>query len=67
MHKKIFEGGKCVYECPPLEKSVKFQESESDKFWDEYKRLVKPHIYKVNLSDGLYELKQSLLQKSKKQ
>ncbi len=67
MLKKIFENGKCVYECPSLEKSIKFQESEADKFWDEYKRLAKPHIYKVNLSDGLYELKQSLLKKSKKQ
>ena len=67
MLKKIFENGKCVYECPSLEKSIKFQETESGNFWDEYKRLVKPHIYKVNLSDGLYELKQSLLKKSKKQ
>ena len=65
MHKKIFAKGKCVYECPPLEQSINFQKEEADRFWDEYKRLVKPHIYKVNLSDGLYELKQKLLQKSK--
>ena len=32
-----------------------------DSFWDEYKRLVRPHIYKVDLSQKLYDLKQQLL------
>ena len=29
--------------------------------WDEYKRLLMPHTYKVDLSDKLYDLKQRLL------
>jgi len=31
--------------------------------WDEYRRLMQPHIYKVDLSDGLYDLKKSLMAK----
>ena len=35
-------------------------------FWNEYKRLLNPHIYKVDLSQKLYDLKQSLLDGKKK-
>ncbi|MBD5131472.1 MAG: nicotinate phosphoribosyltransferase [Clostridiales bacterium] len=58
---KIFENGKNVYNSPALSDIVKFAESERAKFWDEYKRIDNPQIYKVNLSDGLYELKHKLL------
>ena len=59
----IFRNGKLVYECPPLSESVKYRENEMERFWDEYKRLVNPHVYKVDLSDELYALKQNLLNK----
>lgn len=59
----IFKGGKLVYKCPTLAESVAYREKEMDRFWDEYKRLSNPHVYKVDLSDGLYELKQKLLKK----
>ena len=29
--------------------------------WDEYRRLMQPHIYKVDLSDKLYDLKKRLI------
>ena len=61
MHVKIFERGKCVYKCPTLDETVKFAENERGRFWDEYKRLSNPHVYKVDLSDELYELKMELL------
>ena len=60
----IFKSGKLVYDCPPLGDSVKYRESEMERFWDEYKRLANPHVYKVDLSDGLYKLKQQLLKKN---
>ena len=63
LHKQIFARGKCVYNCPPLCDSVNFANVEFGRFWDEYKRLANPHVYKVDLSDGLYELKQELLKK----
>lgn len=60
---KIFENGKNVYESPALSQIVEFANSEKSKFWDEYKRIDNPQIYKVNLSDGLYELKHKMLKK----
>ena len=32
-----------------------------DRFWDQYKRLLNPHRYKVDLSDELWMLKQNML------
>ncbi|MCL2797210.1 MAG: nicotinate phosphoribosyltransferase [Firmicutes bacterium] len=61
MLKQIFKNGKLVYKVPSLEASVEFSQKEKERFWTEYKRLVNPHIYKVDLSDGLYALKQELL------
>lgn len=61
MRYKIFENGKNIYQAPSLEQILEFAESEKGKFWDEYKRIDNPQIYKVNISDGLYGLKQSLL------
>lgn len=37
-----------------------------NEFWSEYKRLNKPQIYKVDLSDKLYAVKQELLAKGGK-
>ena len=34
---------------------------ELDTMWDEYRRLMQPHIYKVDLSDRLYDLKKRLI------
>lgn len=66
MHSKIFENGKLIYNRPPLGDIVKFANSEKAKFWDEYKRIDNPQIYKVNLSDELYELKHKILAGHKK-
>lgn len=57
----VFLKGKQVYECPSLEECARYSREELDRFWDEYKRLRYPHIYKVDLSDKLYALKQKLL------
>ncbi len=63
---KIFENGKNIYERPSLEQIVEFANAERAKFWDEYKRIDNPHIYKVNLSDKLYELKQTILKNNRR-
>lgn len=62
---KIFENGKNIYESPDLEEIVEFAKSEKAKFWDEYKRIDNPQIYKVNLSDKLHALKQKILTEHK--
>jgi len=61
LHKQVFKKGKLVYKLPTLTEIIEYHERELKTFWDEYKRLVNPHIYKVDLSDGLYKLKQRIL------
>lgn len=62
----IFKNGKQVYASPSLEKIREHCKKEFSTFWDEFKRLKKPHIYKVDLSDKLYELKKELMKLAKK-
>lgn len=57
----IFEKGKCVYKRPALRQIMEYAKAERAKFWSEYKRLEKPQIYKVDLSQKLYDLRQQLL------
>ena len=59
---KVFEDGKLVRPLPPLSEAMAFARAERDTFWDEYKRLEKPHIFKVDLSQKLFDLKNSLLE-----
>lgn len=58
----IFLNGKCVYESPSLLEIQAHCKEELDTFWDQYKRLLNPHRYKVDLSDSLWMLKNSMLQ-----
>jgi len=44
-----------------VENIAAYAKKELDSFWDEYRRLTRPHRYKVDLSAKLYELKHSLL------
>ena len=60
----VFLGGKQVYECPDIHAITKYAKKEFESMWDEYKRLLVPHTYKVDLSDGLYDLKQYLLREA---
>lgn len=61
LHAVIFDRGELVYDLPKLEEIAAYARREKESFWEEYRRLVNPHIYKVDLSDGLYELKSELL------
>lgn len=58
----VVKEGKVVYGRPPLSEIKKYAEKELAMFWDEYKRLDKPHVYKVDLSEPLYELKTAMLE-----
>ena len=57
----VFENGELVYELPALSEIAAYCKTELESFWDEYRRLTRPHRYKVDLSPKLYELKHSLL------
>lgn len=57
----IFKNGAQVYESPNVFDIQKYAKEDLASIWDEYKRLMNPHIYKVDLSYELYELKQRLV------
>lgn len=59
---EIIKNGKLVYKLPKLSEIKKYAEADLASFWDEYKRLDKPHVYKVDLSDALYDLKNDMLE-----
>ena len=59
----VFENGELVYELPSLSDIAAYAHKELESFWEEYRRLTRPHRYKVDLSQKLYDLKHSLLAK----
>ena len=58
----VIKDGKLVYKLPTLKEIKEYTEKELNSFWDEYKRLDRPHVYKVDLSNKLYELKSAMLE-----
>ena len=62
----VIEGGKRVYEMPSIREIRDYAAREIASLSDEHKRLDSPHIYKVDLSDKLYELKTSMIEEIRK-
>ncbi len=60
---EVIKNGKLVYNLPTLKEIKEYTKKELESFWDEYRRLDKPHLYKVDLSDELYKLKTEMLDK----
>lgn len=63
LHVDVIKNGELVYKLPSLKEIKEYTNKELESFWDEYKRLDKPHVYKVDLSDKLYALKKGMLEK----
>lgn len=59
--KPVFIDGECVYEFPTVAEISKYCEEELETLWDEYKRIVNPHVLPVDLSEKLYNLKQNMI------
>ena len=57
----VFVAGEQVYQSPSLLEIQAHCREDLATFWDQYKRLLNPHRYKVDLSDELWMLKQSML------
>ena len=47
----VFREGRQVYTSPSVAEIRAYARRELDTMWDEYRRLMQPHIYKVDLSD----------------
>lgn len=57
----IIVEGRLVYRLPKVKEIACYHKECFGEFWNEYKRMLNPHIYKVDLSQKLYDLKQRLL------
>ena len=57
----VFREGRQIYTSPSVAEIRAYARRELDTMWDEYRRLMQPHIYKVDLSDRLYDLKKRLI------
>ncbi len=61
MQVPVFKDGKCVYNKPTLKEICEYARKEKATFWEQYRRLMNPHRYKVDLSERLWMLKQSMM------
>ncbi len=62
----LFVDGKQVYTLPTMAEIQEYEKTELATFWEEIKRLLNPHVYKVDLSNKLYELKKNLIEEYRK-
>ena len=61
----IFLKGKLVYERPSIHEIQKYCKEQVNTLWPEVKRFENPHTYYVDLSQKLWDIKQSLLRQKK--
>ena len=59
----VFRGGELVYNLPRIDEIRAYAKAQKETLWPEYKRLHKPHYYKVDLSQPLWDMKHALLHK----
>lgn len=61
----IFKNGKKVYTSPNIQEIQNYCKNQVDLLWDEVKRFENPHMYYVDLSQKLWDIKQELLQQER--
>jgi len=59
----IFTNGKLVYDLPNVKEIRKYCADNLDSLWDEYKRILNPQVYPVDLSSKLYSHKMKYIEK----
>jgi nicotinate phosphoribosyltransferase len=57
----IFKDGECVYESPSTEEIRAYCQEQIGRLWEEVRRFENPHVYYVDLSQKLWDLKQKML------
>ena len=61
----IFRNGQRVYTSPSVMEIREFCAAEQDSLWDEFRRLINPHIMPVDLSQALYDLKHKMINEAR--
>lgn len=62
LQKDIFINGELVYELPSLAEIQSFVQKNLDYLWDEYKRILNPEEYPVDLSEKCWNNKMKKIQ-----
>lgn len=62
----IFDKGELVYQLPDLDAIKEYGRMEFDKLWDEYKRILNPQDYPVDLSQNVWQNKMNLIDQLRK-
>ncbi|MGI6108521.1 MAG: nicotinate phosphoribosyltransferase [Eubacteriaceae bacterium] len=62
--KPIFIDGKLVYEKPTIKQIQEHLKQEKESVWPEYKRIVNPDVYHVDLSQKVWDTRQDLLKET---
>ncbi len=57
----IFRNGEQVYQCPSVQEIQTYAAKQLEHFWPEYKRLINPEKYIVDLSEKLWNLKHDMI------
>ncbi|MBM7650416.1 nicotinate phosphoribosyltransferase [Bacillus ectoiniformans] len=65
LHADIFEEGKLVYTLPSLPEIQSHVASSLELLWDEYKRMLNPEAYPVDLSEACWNNKMEHIQQVK--
>ena len=63
----IFKEGTLVYNLPSLTEIQAYARKEFDKLWDEYKRVLNPQHYPVDLARDIWQDKMDLIDKMRKE
>lgn len=63
LHKNIFVNGKLVYELPTIQEIQNYVKQNLDLLWDEYKRILNPTLYPVDLSQACWDNKMANIEK----
>ena len=59
---EIFKNGELVYDQPSLQEIKRYAEQHLESLWEEYKRLLNPQDYPVDLSKKCYDNKMKIIQ-----
>ena len=63
---RIFEDGQCVYTSPDTGEIRRYCRGQVSTLWDEVTRMQNPHGYYVDLSQELYDSRESLIKQARK-
>jgi len=58
----LYKDGNLVYRRRDIQEICEYTQKELDSLWAEYKRLKRPHLYKVDLSKKLWDLKNKMME-----